>query len=64
MPKSEPVQSCGALKLASFPGSPVIKISKSANMSKFDTYEKSKKSFFQTVYQGLNFTFAYLKKGI
>ena len=41
MPKNGPVQSCGALKLASFPGSPVIKISKSANMNKFDTIEKS-----------------------
>ena len=44
MPKNGPVQSCGALKLASFPGSPVIKISKSANMNKFDTIEKSIKN--------------------
>ena len=44
MPKNGPVQSCGALKLASFPGSPVIKISKLANMNKFDTIEKSIKN--------------------
>ena len=37
MLKNTPVQSYGALKLASFPGWPVTKISKSANMENFDT---------------------------
>ena len=36
MPKNSPVQSCGALKLASYPGGPITKISKSVNMKNFD----------------------------
>ena len=44
MPKNVPVQNYEALKLASFPGCPVTKISKSANMKNFDTAGKSIKN--------------------
>ena len=44
MPKNVPVQNYEALKLASFPGCPVTKILKSANMKKRDTVGKSIKN--------------------
>ena len=44
MPKNVPVQNYEALKLASFPGCPVTKISESANMTNFDTVGKSIKN--------------------
>ena len=44
MPRSAPVQSFGVLNLASFPGWPVTKISKSANMKNFDTVGKGIKN--------------------
>ena len=44
MPKNAPVQNYEALKLASFPGCPATKISKSANMKNFDTVGKSIKN--------------------
>ena len=44
MPKNVPVQNYEALKLALFPGCPVIKILKLANMKNFDTAGKSIKN--------------------
>ena len=44
MPKNVPVQDYEALKLVLFPGCPVTKISKLANMKKFDTVGKSIKN--------------------
>ena len=44
MPKNVPVQNYEALKLASFPGCPVTKILKAANMKKLDTVGKSIKN--------------------
>ena len=44
MPKNAPAQSYGAVKLACFPGWPVTKISKSANMKNLDTIGKSTKN--------------------
>ena len=44
MPKNVPVQNYGVLKLTSFPGCPVTKTSKSANMKNFDTVGKSIKN--------------------
>ena len=44
MPKNAPIQSCGALKLASFPGWPVTKIWKLANLKDFDTIKNVTKN--------------------
>ena len=44
MPKNAPVQNYETLKLTSFPGCPVTKISKSTNMKNFDTVGKSIKN--------------------
>ena len=44
MPKNVPVQNYKTLKLASFPGCPLTKISNSANMKNFDTVGKSTKN--------------------
>ena len=41
MPKNAPVQSYGALNLASFPGWPITKVLKSANMKNFGNVGKS-----------------------
>ena len=44
MPKNVPVQSYEALKLPSFPGCPVTKISQLTNIKNFDTVGKSIKN--------------------
>ena len=44
MPKNVPVQNYEALNLVSFPGCPVTKISKLANMKNFDIIGKSIKN--------------------
>ena len=44
MPKNSPVENYEVLKLISFTGCPVTKISKSGNMKNFDTVGKSVKN--------------------